>query len=188
MPKVARALPFLTLPFRVPFVVSVGISVVRVGGRSVVIGFHTIVFTLAVLRLLVLLLPLVELLVQLGDGVRDPFRPRRWILHSVIVTPSNLRRGRDGASSFMMFVDYVGDELSVCVTEHRSPMNSFLRFASDGGSCLNALRRTKRGAKVALLSFDLYSSTFMLEDFCKGRFKASRLVVQVGLARDNVVP
>jgi hypothetical protein len=188
VPKVARALPFLTLPFRVPFVVSVGISVVRVGGRSVVVGFHTIVFTLAVLRLLVLLLPLVELLVQLGDGVRDPFGPRRWILHSVIVTPSNLRRGRDGASSIMMLVDYIGDKLSFSVTEQGSPMYSFLRFASDGGGSLNALRRTKRGAKVALLSFDLYSGTLLLEDFCKGSFKASRLVVQIGFARDNVVP
>ena len=78
--------------------------------------------------------------------------------------------------------------VSFCVTEQGSPMYSFLRFASDGCSCLNALCRTKRNAKVALLSFYLYNGAFMLEAFCEGSFKASRLVVQTGFARDDVVP
>ena len=132
-------------------------------------------------------LSLMQLLVQLGDWVRYPVGPSRRIANCVVVSPFDLSISRYSASTFMMLLDDVCNELRVFIAQYWTSVDSLFRLARDGRRSLDASGGSECRSEVRLLALDLDTRSLVLKKSREGSPEALGLVIQVRFGREDTV-
>ena len=129
----------------------------------------------------------VDLLVGLGDGIRDPFWPQPRLLRSVVAFPAVSSIGSYATGTFVVHL-YVGhDDASVIVVPDWPSVKPVPWYTGNRSRGLDAFCRPKDSTVVGLPSLDSVGCFLVLPKLRKGSPKTVYLIIKVGPRRNDIV-